>query len=42
MYAQQRVRKNMAYQTEIYQDAGATLMTQLITADKRNAYCLTI
>ena len=24
MYAQQRVRKNMAYQTEIYQDAGAT------------------
>jgi len=38
MYAQQKVRKNMAYQTELYQDAGASLMTQLITADKRNAF----
>ena len=38
MYAQQRVRKAMAFQTEIYQDAGASLMTQLITAERRNAF----
>ena len=38
MYAQQRVRKHMAFQNELYQDAGTSLMTQLLTPEQRNAF----